>query len=270
MNEFAALFRADYDIDILEHWIHHYLNFDFDGYRVYLHVVPENVSVTRDAMLMLMEHGFEVFTVEGDFNNGELRQTCLNSFRCSLEKDDMLITADSDEFHAIDPQTYKSSLIQYDCIAGTLIDRYDTTLHDAVKNIPLPVQYPIEGQVFDTMMKKHFGVLTQAQRDNLWPPVICNKVMASKAKYSVSLGGSHGVVCNEFEKPVINDVPFPVHHYTWRKSLIERMCGKTYYTAAHIWYVNDYFNNKDIPACLNDKINKEESINMTKGWFPDE
>jgi hypothetical protein len=68
----------------------------------------------------------------------------------------------------------------------------------------------------------------------------------------------------------INGVkPIPVHHYTWRPSILPRMCDRPYYTAQRIWLTARFFgiDNYDSEE-FRKKIAQEDALQKEKGWEP--
>ena len=258
---FASLFGVDCDMDLAYHWIEHYRAYHFNSYSVWLHSASGNTSNIATAKRLFTAKGFLVTIVKGKFRDGGLRQTCLENFRESLDPTDYLVTADSDEFHDM-PWDYALYIREYDIVFGRLVDRYDHTLHAARPDELLSYQFPFSGDVEGEIIK----TVSPRYAAN-WPRVKKDKIMASRADIRVAFGGSH-----QLESEPVRELHYTkvnrVFHYSWRDSIIERMAGKNYFHAAHVWYVHDFFGGGELPRSLTDLIAKEESEQIYKGWVP--
>lgn len=261
MVYFASLFCVDFDLDLLPHWIKHYIRYDFDDYHIWLHSPENSIHRLRRAREDLSRAGFMVHNVNGDFLDGSLRIKTVGQFDKILDpKRDKLVTADSDEFQKM-PLNYKTIAQEFDYIHGFLIDRYDDTLHSAAQGIDIDVQYLHEGQVIEEVIKD----VPQGHKSG-WVHVKNDKILCAPAGSGVAFGGSHCF----YDGPrdlVKWPASVPVLHYTWRDSIIQRMCGKRYFTAPQIWYVANFFNALDSKP-LQQKIRDFEVEQIEKGWVP--
>lgn len=263
---FGALVAPDYDIDILPHWIRHYVAYGFDTYTVYLHSPLGNTEAYEQARHLLSEYGFQVRDTRNEkFGNGSLRSSVMREIAKALPARDSLITADSDEIQDV-PIEYRELAIKYDYIEGRLLDCYDDTLHIARDVIPLQVQYPHRGDVEQEVLKSVDVKTRQA-----WPLCRKSKILCARANMPVAYAGSHVIfTTNKVYKryPFI----FDVQHYSWRHSIVKRMAGKDYFRAEHIWYVMKFFEPDDKRILENPEmkalIDHQESMDRQKGWEP--
>lgn len=281
---FTSLFGVDLDFDLLPFWIEHYKKYQFDEYEIYLHSGKNDKDRLLDASLMLHSAGFFAHAVDpvsyrrpDDCIDASttLRNIVLDAHvkkcRPIFGDDSYLVVADSDEFQRM-PDTYRSVIGDYDYVFGELIDRYDTTLHNADPDIELSVQFPFAGDVHDIIRKEHC-------RDARWFYLHKTKILAAKLSVPVNYVGSHNLfgelagntradlysVLDEMngEKPILID------HYTWRETIIDRMCYRPYYTSEQIYHTARFFgiDHIDTPS-FREKIAHEDSIQEDKGWIP--
>lgn len=256
---FASLFSVDFDMDLISHWICHYIKFDFDSYHITLNTQRRNFEAMDFAEKAFRSAGFTVSRNTGIFNAGELRKNVMNLYRSSLYENDILITADSDEFQEL-PSDFKYLAGKYDVTAGMLVDRYDDTLHNAETTIPIESQYPYSGDMEKIIMKEY-------KLDNSsWVKMNKNKIISSRVKIPVAFGGSHCVYPDYLKIYTVAPEIYNVFHYTWRNSIIERMCGKPYFSAANVWYVKEFFGLDEVPKVLDNKIREYEEAQALKGW----
>lgn len=265
---FASLFCVDFDLDLLPFWTEHYLSFRFDDYNVWLNTQRNNTEKLNYAFKYLSERGFNVTIEHGQFVNGSLRAKVMEEYVSTLPKNDYLVTADSDEFQNMDGD-YCSLIRQYDVVNGILVDRYDDTLHPASSSITpgrvrasLSDQFPHEGCVEQQIIYDYLN--GDASK---WPVVRRSKIMAARAGIPVSFGGSHFAFTHR-ENIRYSPEHYTVYHYTWRNSILERMGGKHYYKAAHLWYVSKFFNIDGIHPDVQKQIDIEEKEQKEMGWVP--
>lgn len=270
MIHFASLINPLFDADLFEHWIDHYLYFNFDTYNVWFHDEGKDKKALSHAVELFSDRGFDTHIITGDFHIGSLRVKALDPFRKSLPPDDTLVVADSDEFQWADD--YDSLIRSYDVVCGELIDRYacnnsGPALTDAISSIPLPAQYPCEGKVEELLLKT-----LPKEVVNLWPVMHRRKIMACPARLPVDFLGSH-LISGEKKFSDLSYSPVQkVFHYSWRKSLLQRMCSKDYYTPIHIFYMLNFFgiayqDEDQIPDILREKMHNQEKMQRSKGWI---
>jgi hypothetical protein len=243
MVSFVSMMNPRLDLDLLPQWINHYAACGFDRYTVYLHQDGLNDQHCVDAMVLLRGVGWEVETVAGEFNNGLLIERTLQLHRDSLDPMDVMVIADSDEFHDISPQLYHEMVRRYVYVTGQLVDRWKPGPLQEVDGRPLQEQYPCRGSLLQAI-RLQYGIT-----DDHWE-FPQSKVLFSRVNLPVMLNGSH-----RFRKKVSDGVPhvggIDVDHYSWRPSAIKRICTKSYFP--HWWVVRvmDYFNvPKDDPDYL--------------------
>lgn len=234
---FLALVAPEFDSDMLEHWTEYYISCKFDDYFVFLHS-PIDSEGSDDLLHFtkrkLARYGISTSIVKGEFNTGALRAECFRMMMRDFDKDDTVVTADSDEIHGIDPSLYRGLIEQYDLLEGALVDRWggttaSPTLAKALPDISLELQYPHKGNLEGSLLPGFFAQPT--------------KILASRCRIEVDFTGSHNTV------DIYNHLPLPriagiyeVAHYRWRESILLRMALRGYYTVEHMLDVCNYFN----------------------------
>lgn len=260
---FSSLVCVDFDLDLIPHWIGHYKVHRFDSYHVFLHSPTQKSSYLRLAITAFEAAGFTVRVVDGNrpFAVGNLRRDLLYPYSKRFPGDHFMVIADSDEFQEV--ANYRAMLDRAPTIRGVLVDRWDTTLHPASYPERLHDQYPMMGEVWQEVVKLHPGLPEDFHR------VVKKKVCAMPCGAPGDYNGSHLLL------PDLpgNDVPVPVEHYSWRDTVIDRMCGKWYFTPQSIWYVMEYFGmnpNVDAPNAFWERVVSWEAEQaQSKGWIPD-
>lgn len=246
-------------MDLIHHWIRHYQAFDFDDYSVTLNSQKENFRALDEAYSIFRAAGFSVSRNLGRFDAGKLRRQIMNLYCSGFDKNDFIVTADSDEFQNV-KENYRDFASDYDIIYGKLVDRYDDTLHNADPDVPLSSQYPYAADLEKIIIK------TFRLPPGAWIEMRKEKVLCSRVNIPVAFGGSHCVYPSHTELFAYHPDIFDVYHYTWRESIIPRMCGRHYFNAAMIWYVKEFFGLEDVPESLHNKIEEHEKIQIAKGW----
>lgn len=216
---FSSFMDPTLDPDLLVHWIDHYTFYGFDRYHVLLHVNVEN-DVTAQARHTLEKAGFTTDQVVGTYRNGDLQREQMTRFKASLNPDDTLVLADSDEFHIVG-FNYREQALKCDYIIGELIDRWGDRTVRAKPDIPLDVQYPYSGDIYDTLRETY----NLTDGNWIWSRQK-TKVLAHKARYFVELAGNHFILDREHSKNIIENQE--VDHFTWRDGIIQRMVSRTY------------------------------------------
>jgi len=260
---FASLVCVDFDLDLIPHWIKHYNSFGLDSYKVWLHSPSDNKRNLLLACTAFLNAGWAIEEVDSNrtFAVGALRRELLWPYSCSLPKDDFLVIADSDEFQVL--KDYRERLKEFPTIRGQLIDRWDKSLHVANLSSDLHDQYPLVGEVWQEVVNvSPEGTAKEFHR------VEKNKVCAFPAGSPGDYNGSHVLIP---ELPG-NELRIPVEHFTWRSTIIDRMCGKWYFGPAALWYVMEYFGmdpNKDAPPSFWKRVEEHEAVQAkSKGWIP--
>ena len=275
---FASLFGVDYDSDLILHWADHYLKHNLDSYTVWLHSARNDYTLLEACASLFNRKGFRVFVVNQPgnnapvFKNGGLRTEYLSKFQCSLPYDDYLVVADSDEFQ--DVSNYQWLFSDHEIIVGGLIDRYDTSLHDAQSDVSIEAQFPFEGSVETALLT----AMPMRER-SYFPRTDRRKVLGCRADIPVEFSGSHRVmevpagarVAGDSISPYrdsTDDFNYKVRHYCWRRSIFERMYGKTYYNSLHMNLVRDFFKEPSESIWIEKKRVLDESEQTLKGWEP--
>jgi len=230
---FVSLFAVDFDLDIMPFFSEHYLDFGFDDYAIFLNSQEGNIDAIKKATAFFGERGFETAIIEGDFADGNLRQRAISAYVSTLPANDFIVVSDSDELQSV-PFAYREMILTNDIITGTLVDRWDTTLHDAIIGIPLKKQYPLAGYI-DTIISAK-GTVAPGQ------VVKCHreKIMASRCIMPVNWIGSHGLDADMTNIRVRTG--YDIWHYSFRASYIKRMQNKSYYNQDYQQAIKRMFN----------------------------
>jgi hypothetical protein len=237
MIVFASFVRAIYDPDLLGAWTRHYLDFGFDRYAVFLHDVGGEEVHTGAAQKHLEKNGFEISLAKGEYGNGSLQSETLHDFKLTLKNGDFMVVADSDEFHRMDARCYRDLILSHEAIHGRMIDRWS---HDgpaaADPRKSLNHQYPQKTGLWRHLAEEGFLDLSTI------PSMPQHKYMAFRAPLDVDMNGCHAVK-NEIAPENGNLVLSgrAIDHYTWRKGIIRRLAGKSYFKGAHLAAFADCF-----------------------------
>lgn len=220
MIHFLSIFSLDYDTDLLPFFAPYYARFGFDRYLVYLHANgPVDSKIISYAENFLHKHGYETIVINGQWKERNFEKNIYEKYCSGLKGTDHLVRADADEFQDV-PDNYYNIIARHDIITGLHVDRWSKKLSVAQDNTPLSNQYPIKGDF---------------ENDNNFInrfPFKRNKILAARADIPVMFNGSHGIIGNlELYKTV---GPFYVHHYKYRRCLINKMCDRPYFTAPYI------------------------------------
>jgi hypothetical protein len=257
---FASFIRAALDCDLLPAWVAHYLACRFDRYAVFLHDVPGEEAHTDHAAKVFSDNGFEVNTVGGEYRNGTLQKAALESFHGTLDKNDTLVMADSDEFHDVKPKNYRNLCDEFDAVHGPMVDRWtETGLCRADSRKALNAQYPNSGNLYDWIREQH------GLSDPIWNMGIPHeKFLCVKVKYAWDLNGGHGI---EGEQPPQDSIMrgVKIMHYTWREGILERMAQKTYFSPFWIGAIANHFNVGEdrletVKAIIRDRMEKLNTL----------
>lgn len=233
MYVFVSLVEPSLDLDILPFWIEHYHRAKLDRYIIRIHRRPGvNDEQVLEAIRLFELYGWEWELVEGLFNNGALQKHVIDAIRDTLSPRDIVVAADSDEFHAC---TDYRSMFSYafgekgiEVAIGSFVDRWDSTIHRAVPRIPLDHQYPLKGDIYEAVREYCGG----AETDGNWQaPINKTKVLAFRNSAPVCCQGFH-------DAPQLQDlnreIGHTVYHYSWRSGFVGRMLGKSYHTP---WFI---------------------------------
>lgn len=261
---FASLVNPRLDIDLLPFWIAYYKACKFDRYVIVLHDDGKNLYERSRAEIMFEYAGWEIQTVGGEFNNGEIQGKALTAIRDSLEGDYYFCVADSDEFWDIPPQIVKEIAIQYDYLSGSLIDRWGEKAISASIADTLKEYYPHEGNIFEAAVARK-GI-DPLKVGNLEFDTIRSKILCARKGVNVNLIGSH--VLENPNCVFTNGCKYKVLHYSWRDSSLERMLTKTYIPTAVMAAVLEMLGeSSDTPIGMK-LVEKILDDQKAKGWLP--
>jgi hypothetical protein len=243
---FAALVGIEYDMDLAAPWIKHYLDMRLDTYTVVLH--RETGDIPQGIQSDYRNAGFRVLCADGPFSIGCARSAHLNNIADNLPKNDILVTADADEFQARfdgSPINYRYLMTQYDILHGLHEDRYSHCLENCYTN-PFK-QYPIA----EKYTGEHIKVLKVSFIDEKNSPVLIRtKILAAPAGYPVEYKGSHCMKWVPQNAKICYDCK--VIHFAWREGAARKLALKSYFT---IDSLKEVYNN-DIPKELYDKYDE--------------
>lgn len=267
---FASLFGIHYDADLAIPWVNHYKQFDINEFIIFLHSKNDNDIKLKEFKKFFESHKFKAHIVNEmpEFNqkfyDGGLRKRVLTAINKSIDYNDYLITADSDEFQQI-PDSYRESVNSKDILCGVLVDRYTDKLKKYNPDLPLETQYPLKGdvseRVYEIADKRFFKIFNWVSND---------KIIMAHGKMPVAFGGSHRMYDGYENKFTYanKDNPIPINHYRWRENVIDRMAQRKYNKAIHIWYYMQFFN---VPDPVNNpafkmRLEREEALQERRGW----
>ncbi len=266
---FCSLIEPSLDIDMMPQWLRYYTDCSFDRYVIWLHDNGLNADARARAEELLKDHGWEYTTVTGEFRNGMLQAQLFQALRDTLHPEDRMVCADSDEVHDIEPGLYRTIALEHDYICGSLIDRWaPQALRDAHPDIPLDVQYPCSGDLYDEARKFVGG------SGKFWDfHVITNKILCSKAAMPLTCDGSHGLFPITHEPDEYTRLSHlsnvNVWHYSWRGSALRRMMTKTYHQLWIIDSIVKFFGlAPDEPRILELRDIWHNIMLNDRGWIP--
>ena len=258
---FTCMICVDWDLDILPHWIRHYAQYDIATRHVFLHSPSESDENIDKAMEMLIDAGFSVERVSGDFKCGSMRQRYFQEFQESLPANEYLMAVDSDEFCEMKSTDLAGALgAGYDTVRGRLVDRFDTYLHDALSFGNLGVQYPFVGEIDKIIEWQHPELMGIAYANR-------QKIIVSRCGHTVNHVGSHAFLNTDHKWNAAPNT-YAINHYSWRESAFLRMIAKHYHQAPFMWHVGKMFKLTDefLHEVLADSIVKYEEMCASKGW----
>lgn len=233
MIAFTSLVSPEHDHDLIPYWVAHYARYKFDRYKIFLH--DTGTDHIFDALKIMESAGFETVLVSGDFDNGALQKYHLSAFKATLDPDDTLVVADSDEFQDMG-DNYRDLIEQYEVIQGKLVDRWGNRAINALPvnhGILLQQQYPNEGCIAAGVCEKiQFNVAMTQFR-------MYQKVLAHRVRFNISLDGAHAVIDLPFTSKVLHEIK--VFHYTWREGLIRRFADRSHMDTIWVMALARYF-----------------------------
>jgi hypothetical protein len=246
---FAALYGTGYDMDIFPWWAEHYLSAGFDSYMVFLH--DQNVTQTDPSIVMQFKNaGFKTSELHSPHGDGRVRGYALSTYARSLPPDDILVTADADEFQP--PLLYRGLERNYDVATGFLVDHYSDSL-DPCSISPF-VQYPYKEQNA-TQIVKNFS--PPQYRSSIWPLTRRTKVLFARAGYDVMYVGSHFMRDCPVTARVLSGISIP--HFCWRESARRKLAVKSYFSSENISELYD----NDVP--VNTQSLYDSTVSITTG-----
>lgn len=233
---FAALVGVEVDLDFLPWWAPHYAALGLDSYTVFLHESRDE-SKNESAIRILSDIGFKVRSVpENALRDSPnmpgcpdgVREVILKSYAESLHPADFLVTADGDEIQEWSESPREAVTRGVSIVLGSLIDRFDDTLHDAIPGKSLDASFPGEHPDLNGYFKN--------------TPLTQKKICMAPANYPVEYSGSHAVKFG-YKSPtlLISSGPIRVNHYRWRKSAVRRVEGRYYWTPNEIAAMKKFF-----------------------------
>jgi hypothetical protein len=174
-----------------------------------------------------------------------------------LPPDDYLVTADSDEFHCMDPATYRDIILDHEAVTGNNTDRWSTKLRYADESA-LERQFPFSGDIMGVHNKKQTVNVTE-------------KVLACRAGIAVDFTGSHKIVAASPPPPHRIYGGCVVNHYRWRPCVLDSFRDKFYYRLSDMQNIMDIFGMKPEDHPYYAELEKREiELQKSKGWMPNE
>lgn len=220
---FASLVGIDYDLDLAPAWMEYYLMQGFDSYTVFLH--RENGDIPSPVISDYKNAGFIVKTADGPFGCGCIRSALLRNFADNLPENDILVTADADEFQALSdgsPIPYRSMLSRHDVLWGLLEDRYAYTLENCY-GFPFSQYTLVEEYTGEHIKKLSIPHLGNGKKTDM----VRTKILAAPACAPVEFKGSHimGYVRSDYRLYM----GCKVIHFAWRENASRKIALKPYF-----------------------------------------
>jgi hypothetical protein len=216
---FATVIAPDLDYDLINHWCEHYQRLQLDTYTAFIHA--DQNKKHPEVKEVLEKHGFKIGYGHGTWQDGKLRANVLNGFARALPQNEYIMTADSDEFQMWPNNNIREHLLNgsVDAIQGVLIDRFDTTLHNATSE-ELDSQFPLRHRNLEGKFMS-----------NETPISIRTHICIHKISMPVCFTGSHEF--NSSLKDVIGKHivrgEIEILHFKWRDTIRERFKTKSYH-----------------------------------------
>jgi hypothetical protein len=169
--------------------------------------------------------GFGVETARGFHGRGLLRKFLMLDYVKSLPKDDILVTADADEFQQGPdgkPLDYARLFQEYDYINGFMYDRYNDALLPCYEDPFAQYLYeePYTGNILNNFTPPRF-------QKSKWPHTRRTKILAARAGADISYDGSHCARSIEKDARVLDGCR--VVHFAWREASRRKIAIKDYY-----------------------------------------
>lgn len=220
---FAALIGVDYDLDLAPAWMEYYLSQRLDSYTVFLH--REKGDIPERVISDYKNAGFTVKIAEGLFSCGCIRSALLRNFADNLPANDILVTADADEFQAMpngSPIPYRDMLSRYDVLWGLMEDRYAYTMENCF-GFPFDQYTLIEDYTGEHIKKLTIPHLGNGKKTDM----VRTKILAAPAGAPVEFKGSHimGYVSTAYRLYM----ECKVIHFAWRENSARKLALKPYF-----------------------------------------
>lgn len=234
---FAALFGIAVDTDLMPYWIPHYKALGLDSYSIFLHESPDsNLNASVEAkfiasgfrVTMIPENAIRDNPITPGAPDG-VRSILMEMVALSMDEEDFLITADSDEFQQWNESPREAVERGIGLVLGELIDCFDDTLHAPDPKKSLAENYPVERYNLSSLWRE--------------VPYKTKKVCMSPARYPLDFSGSHEP--KRHYQDVLPSVfatgPINVLHYRWRDSMFLRVKGRVYWPENELQFVRKFF-----------------------------
>lgn len=250
----ACLFGL-HDKDLLPHWIRHYVRYAFDTMTIFFHAPALSEEQREGYVRTARENGIDaLFATFGFFASGSGRAYVMEHMAKLLPAEDYLVTADSDEFHCMDPATYRDIILDHDAVTGNNRDRWADKLRYADDTAPLAAQFPRYGDIMETHRKKQTVNYT-------------NKVLACRAGIAVDFTGSHKITGTIADCGVYKGCD--IDHYRWRPCVLDSFKDKFYYRLQDMVNIMEIFGMKPEDHPFYAELEKREiALQKSKGWVP--
>lgn len=244
---FAALLGVDYEMDIFPYWAKYYSDMNFDSYKIFLH--RQDAEIGEDIKKTVRQFGFNVESFGGHHGNGMLRKFTLGHYASTLPPDDLLVTADADEYQCSPgvlkmrsdpgnddvfvgglrptPPNYRKLEEYYDIISGFMSDRYTGRLETCFQE-PF-IQYPFEEPFTRDIIK---GFTPPYLRKSRWSETRRTKILAARAGMDIAFEGSHVMRTVPTSARLAED--FRVVHFAWRESARRKLAVKSYFSSENL------------------------------------
>jgi len=251
---FTGLVGVQYDWDLIPFWIDHYSRFNFDSYTVFL---QSDEPLCREWKSRRVEvfrrRGWQASFADMPSYYSGAKADLIFKFVQTLRPSDHVVVADTDEFQDMPPSTYYETICAHDMVVGRLQDCYGERLTAARHDMPLEMQYGVQGENLDECLN-HCREL----------PLNRTKIMASRCSLNVAYSGSHVLIG---AKPRRVHEGNTVLHYAFRACLPWKMARRRYNTPETIRAVCRRFGLEYHPAMGLCRNLRELRTNI-EGWMP--
>jgi len=239
---FVSFLGVDVDSDLLPYWISHYKKLRFDSYTVFLHqsLIPLKNDYAYD---LLHDAGFDIRWIDhvalAPREDGQIPLDVAKVFHLenfakqSHHKPDFLCVADGDEFQEWNRFPHEEIERGIGVVLGTLVDRFDDTLHNPREPLSLERNYPISHENLSSLFMD--------------TPYLTLKYCMFPSAMPINYIGCHAVKLGQEWKGAgeFTTGPIEVKHYRWRKSVIERVKNRFYWSDESTKKVLEFFAPKE-------------------------